>query len=722
MIYVLDVENSTTVIEKEGRPDKLDMTPFRSSNQLVSVGVKAVDTGDIIYEFLNHSELKHSNVDGYARLELCMNTATLIIGHNLKHDLNWMRACNFTVPKGCEFWDTSIAEYVLAKGMVHKGFSLAGIAERRKLPLKKSELVESYFAEGKTMYDIPMSTIEEYGRGDLDTTEALYKDQLERLSQPHNKGLLPTIKMMNEFMWVLAKWTYTGIKIDLKALAEVETEYRAEQVALLHKLTTTAKEYMGDTPFNLNSQEDRSVIIYSRKVKDKNKWAETFNIGVDARGKKLKRPRMLNTEFVDKVRELTNVEYRTVAEQCIECSGEGYYTPPLKSGLPGKARRICKTCQRVGVVYVPTKRIAGFKISPGSTKSCAVNGFSTDADTLEALVEKCTLQDGKEFLQGLVRLNQINTYLNTFVEGIKAATIPETGILYTNFNQIVTATGRLSSSNPNFQNIPRGTTFPAKKAIVSRFQGGKILEVDFAQLEFRCAGELSNCPQIFKDVLAGVDVHSFSRDTLNLADGGSRDRQSAKSETFKPIYGGTYGSPAQMAYYAAFKQKYHGHTAWTEKIGNQVLKYGTYTSLTGRQYSWVGVKREWDGRPTYFTQIVNYPVQGFATADIVPIACINVQSALESGGYKSVAFLTVHDSIAVDCSPDELDVIPNLVVDAMLAARESLKERYGYTMKMPLEVEAKMGYNMYDMEKVMKKGNTDMINDFFDDSLEGLGA
>ena len=96
-------------------------------------------------------------------------------------------------------------------------------------------------------------------------------------------------------------------------------------------------------------------------------------------------------------------------------------------------------------------------------------------------------------------------------------------------------TGRLSSSKPNFQNMPRGDKFPIKKAIQSRFENGEIIEVDFAQLEFRVAAFLSQDKQAMSDIQNGVDVHQITADIIGC------DRQNAKAHTFKPLYGGMMG-------------------------------------------------------------------------------------------------------------------------------------------------------------------------------------
>ena len=720
---VLDVENTVTNLRFEGGDKvkiKRDMTPFRSSNKLVCVGVKNIDTNQKRVFFFNHKEL--ATPDDAKELQALLDECTLMVGHNLKHDLTWIKECDFKLPQDLTFWDTSIAEYVLAKGLVHSmgRFKLKFILEKFDLPRKKTDLIEEYYEKGIQMDEIPMDIVKEYNESDLDGTAALYINQLDRLQQPHNMSLIHTIEMMNEFMHVLQKWQATGIKIDLDVLETVRKEYEDERKKLVDTLSSIAREYLGDTPFNLNSGEDKSVLLYSRRIKDKNVWAETFNIGLNDRGKKLRRKKWTASEFTSKIRELTDVEYRTKVKQCEACVGVGRILATKKDGSIGKAKRICKACSGDGVIYEKLGRIAGFKFTPKSVHDCGVNGFVTEADKLDELLETATDAKAKEFLSGLIRLNQVNTYLNTFVEGIKRATHTDTSILYTNFNQIITATGRLSSSDPNFQNQPRGKTFPVKKAIVSRFAGGKIFEADYAQLEFRCAGQLSGDKQVYADVTNKVDIHAFTRDTLNAADGGNRDRQDAKPETFKPVYGGTYGTPVQMAYYSAFRKKYKGLAEWQVTTSEFVLRNGYYQLPTGRQYRWLGVQREWDGRISFFTQIANYPVQGFATGDIVPLACILIDRAFQRLGLRSLPFLTVHDSIEVDVYPGEEDIVAKTVVQCMLDVKQELKRRYDYDLTIPLEVEGKLGYNWLDLKVVIKdehKIYVEKPKEFFNDDI-----
>lgn len=704
MRLVLDVENEAKEIAREGKTSKLDLLPFSGKNSLVSVGLKNIDTGESLYVFFKHNELVYDPErmqSEAAQIQDWLNRATLLIGHYIKHDIIWMRECGFEVPR-IKFWDTAIAEYCMHRGQT-KPLSLEELSVKHNLPRKKVDLTQQYLDQGIGFEAMPIGIVEEYGRGDLDATEALFHHQVKRLETEEYKPLVPTVGMMNEFMYVLAKWQANGIKIDLEELKKVRAQYVLEQASLKARLEIIARSVLGDTPLSLSSNDDKSMLIYSRTLKDKKTWKRVFNLGTDDNGKALRRPWMKPHEFQHAVRSNTEIAYRTRASQCQACGGLGRVTPNKKDGSPGKAKRICKPCSGVGIIYTPTTRIAGFKCQPKGVKEVAAHGFCTDADKIEELA-KTAQGEAKEFLEKLSRLNAVNVYISTFCDGI-LNNVTKDLILYTNFNQCITATGRLSSTDPNFQNQPRGKTFPVRRAIVSRFKGGKIVEGDFAQLEFRVAGELSDDKQVLADLLNKVDAHAFTRDTLCAA-GMVVDRQDAKPHTFKPLYGGEYGTEAEMAYYRAFKAKFKGVATWQRHASELVLSRKVYTLPSGRQYCWPRAERKYNGKIDFFTQIVNYPVQGFATADIVPIACIILDKEFERRQLKSIPFLTVHDSIAVDAHPEELEIIPKILADCMLKVKEDMLTRYKYNFTMPLEIEVKMGDNWLDSKVVLKQETT----------------
>jgi len=126
------------------------------------------------------------------------------------------------------------------------------------------------------------------------------------------------------------------------------------------------------------------------------------------------------------------------------------------------------------------------------------------------------------------------TYGDTWVD----QHVEEDGYVYPSWRVVGAETGRMACADPNMQNMPRGGTFPVKKVFVSRWEGGKIMEADFAQLEFRAAAYLSQDEVAINEVSTGFDVHAYTAQVITDA-GQPTDRQTAKAHTFAPLYGAT---------------------------------------------------------------------------------------------------------------------------------------------------------------------------------------
>jgi DNA polymerase I-like protein with 3'-5' exonuclease and polymerase domains len=499
------------------------------------------------------------------------------------------------------------------------------------------------------------------------------------------KGLVPTLKLSLEMTDVLARVERVGLKINMDTLDEIEKMYTEELETLEARLNDLACKAMGDTPVSLTSPDDRSMLLYSRKVKDKREWSRTFNLGMEQRGATMKpkqRTRFAKKEFNQTVRRMTDIVYKTRAETCTSCNGHGRNRVTKKDGTLGKAVRVCKRCDGVGVLYIPSTEVAGFKISPRDAYDVASAGFRTDKETLDVRSSELS-GDAREFVTGYVRFNALRTYLNTFVEGIKN-NVDEKGFIHPEFMQCVTATGRLSSRNPNFQNMPRGNTFAIRKVVESRFEGGFIVEGDYSQLEFRVAGFLANDAQAYIDVKDGTDVHSYTASVIGCT------RQEAKAHTFKPLYGGTTGTEAQQRYYKAL----HDHLQRTA-VEKRVI-----TLPSGREYAFPDARWTKYGTATHRTSICNYPVQGFATADLLPIALVALEKVVRDSGVRSVICNTVHDSIVMDVHPDEKNICIDMMKHAMLSLPFETVRRYGVTYNMPVGIEIKAGKNWLDLHEV----------------------
>ena len=510
------------------------------------------------------------------------------------------------------------------------------------------------------------------------------------------RTLLPTLRLSLEMTDVLARMEQNGLKINRQTLADIRSEYEEELFTLERRLNELAAEAMGDTPVNLDSPDDRSKLFYSCRVLDKNRWAGVFNLGHEIRGagkKPKRRARMSRADFRRTVVNETEVLYKTKGSQCTDCGGVGRYTARKKDGTLGKAVRICKSCQGKGVLYVPTNQVAGFKLIPRDPYDVAAAGFKTDKETLESMFTSLR-GEAREFAEAYIRYSAVRTYLRSFVEGMEN-NMDANGFIHTEFMQCVTATGRLSSRNPNFQNMPRGSTFIIRKAVESRFKGGYILEGDYAQLEFRVAGFLADDPAIRDDVEAGTDVHSYTASVIGCS------RQDAKAHTFKPLYGGVSGTEDQKRYYNAFKEKYNNVTKWHERLQKDAVIKKYIELPSGRQYAFPKARwTEW-GTATDRTAICNYPVQGFATADLLPTALVRLSRMMRTRNMLSVICNTVHDSIVLDVHPDEKEACINLLAGCMLAIPTETLNRYGFEYNMPVGIELKMGKNWLDLEEVL---------------------
>ena len=308
----------------------------------------------------------------------------------------------------------------------------------------------------------------------------------------------------------------------------------------------------------------------------------------------------------------------------------------------------------------------------------------------------------EKFLQCSIRLNAVDVYLSSFVGGIERNVKPNS-ILHPKYNQCVTRTTRLSSSDPNFQNQPRGNTFPVRAVVVSRFEGGKILQADYSQLEFRVAAQLSGDEVMKQDILDGSDVHKYTASIIfdkDEKDVTKDERTMAKAHTFKPLYGGTHGTPSEMAYYRDFMDKYPRLAKWHEDLQAEAITEGSVTLYTGQQFAFPGTERLASGAASNAPAIKNYPVQGLAGGCIMPLALIRLQSAFSKKGIKSLIINTVHDSVVIDVYPGEEDIVSKLAHRAMSDVTSTFESYYNVKWDVPFGVDLEMGYNWLEMENI----------------------
>jgi len=680
MKLTLDVEN--TVTERGG---KLHLDPFEKDNSLVMVGL-LTDTGKCEIVTLDHSEVEPTPMSDTI-IQQYLDDATVLIMHNAAHDLLWLWESGFTYDG--PVFDTMLGEYVLQRG-VKEPLSLEACAERYDLDTKKQDTLKEYFKKGYSVRDIPHAELTEYLVADLHATQQLSDRIMYRLMSRDSASLMPTVDLTNQVAVCLARIYQRGFKVNLSVLDDVRKEFEDERQALKQDLQEHVHKLMGDTPINLNSPEQLSWVIYSRKPVDKTVWANATS------------PYMKEREFRDLVFKNTRVVYKTVAEQCKDCNGTGFIRKTKKDGTPFARPNKCVACASSGFIYRPSNEVAGLKFSAPSAKWASANGFSTSKDNLQVLRKIAVqneMKDAEDFLSKVSRLSAIDTYLSSFVDGIATHTKYD-GKLHVRLLQHRTATGRFSGADPNMQNMPRGGTFPVKKVFISRWENGQVMEADFAQLEFRAAAFLSQDGVAIEEVSTGFDVHSYTSKVITDA-GQPTSRQDAKAHTFAPLYGATgFGrTPAEAEYYTHFTEKYRGVAQWHDKLATEALETGKITTPSGREFAFPNVVRKNNGKVTNFTQIKNYPVQSFATADIVPIALLHIDKLLQ--GHQSCIVNTVHDSIVIDVHPDEEQQVIDIINKTNKELPNLIQQRWQVDFNVPLLLEAKIGPNWLDTKDVV---------------------
>ena len=675
--------------------DRKDPSPYNKDNSLVAIGYtyrqingEPIWNRDGSVKILN---VNTSNFTEFNYFKRALKNASYVVAHNAKFDVAWLREIG--IECDVKIIDTMINEYVLSKGIRNK-LSLDALSTKYNVTRKEGMLSDA-LSKGLNYSDMTSEDQISYLSHDVIATAEVFQKQEARFKLDLNKSLIPIRDLMCEFCSVLTDIERSGMAIDLQILQQVDLEYEQEQAQLNSYLNQKVRDLMGDLEVNLSSPEQLSQVIYSCKLVDKNTWKDEMNIGVDARGKPLIRPNIDIKSFRNVLTKCFNRSHKVRAIKCAACDGRGEYYKVKKDGSNFKKATKCPHCLGKGIVYENLPERGGLNISPRVSLASA-GGFKTDKNTLTALLNEVTDPEAKKFLESIVRLSAIETYRSAFIEGIRKG-IKSDALLHANFNQCITATGRLSSSSPNLQNMPKGRLFPVRKAFVSRFEGGSLVEIDYSQLEFRVAGILATDETVKREVESGFDVHAYTAKVLT-ENGEPTERGPAKASTFRPLYGGTQGTPAQRTYFKEFFGKYRGIFKWHEQLQNEAIQHKVITTATGRQFSFPDCQRNMSGQATFKTQIVNYPVQSVATADIVPLGVILLFNKLREMNLRSVVINTVHDSVLIDTHPDELEMVKSVAPGCLVDAQAEAKKRFGLSDYIPLEVEMSQGKNWMEQE------------------------
>jgi DNA polymerase I-like protein with 3'-5' exonuclease and polymerase domains len=283
----------------------------------------------------------------------------------------------------------------------------------------------------------------------------------------------------------------------------------------------------------------------------------------------------------------------------------------------------------------------------------------------------------KEFLAKFFEWREYHSDVTKYLRKFRDCCREVGGRLRGAINQGATKTHRFSSSGleykVQFQNLNRRF----KPLFRARNDGWLVGEADGAQLEFRVAAHLGRDRVALRDIVEGRDVHSFTASIIGCS------RQDAKAHTFKPLYGGVSGTPEEREYYDAFKERYSTISTTQRHWALKVLDSKILDTEWGMKYYFPYAKLKESGWITGQTNIYNYPVQAFATAEIIPIVLVAMWH--RSKDMQSFIVNTVHDSVIMELHPDEVEMFHELARQCFIGDTYSIiSALYSIDITVPL--------------------------------------
>lgn len=313
----------------------------------------------------------------------------------------------------------------------------------------------------------------------------------------------------------------------------------------------------------------------------------------------------------------------------------------------------------------------------------------TDVDTIKLL--KATTKRQKALKALLEEQSVLNAKLTKALDKFKAC-VENDDLLYAQFNQHITRTHRLSSNGTFYKIQLQNLARVFKPLFTTRHEGWEFCEADGSNLEFRVAVELGEDENGRRDIADDdFDAHEYTAATLTEA-GQPTDRQGAKAHTFKPLYGGSSGTDAERAYYDAFKLRYSGVADVQQRWKDEAFREKSVTLPWGMEFYFPHTKFTRTGYQTDSTQICNYPVQSFATAEIIPIAVTYLWHEMKQLGLRALLVNTVHDSVEIEAPTEEKEKLNEIIVRSFTeSCYNYLMDVYKFNFKTPLGVGLKWG-------------------------------
>jgi DNA polymerase I-like protein with 3'-5' exonuclease and polymerase domains len=629
--------------------------PWQEESSLVAVGL-ADESGWKRTWVFNHNEATgdQSQREMIDEIQAIILTADRLVGHNLKFDLNWIRALGIHFGHA-KLFCTQVTEYLLRSQ--HIGQLKLSDLSRKYLSIEKIDRVQTMWEAGYDTPEIPLRILLPYLEQDCINALAIFQRQVPLIKA---EGMTSLAAVLNNCGHILSEIETNGMLLDKDEAMKHITAMQLELQVLdteLKLIIAESLEYLNlkDYEINLDSRDELSAYLYGGNIKTyEEEWVMKT---LKSKPETVYRP-VINTVLV-----------------------------PIK-GLGFKADDKMKT-KKKGVYQVGKDVI---KYLPAKTKKQkeVKKLLAKRSGTFKALSSLF----GKDETAGIFNKVQVD------------------GLVHPQYNQTIAITGRLTSSDPNGQNLPREGTSPVKLSFVAR--NDYILEVDLSQIEWRVVAWLSQDQIMIQEILDGVDPHTENAIKFfggNPADGKKFDklRTTAKIMTFRLIYGGSAYSfymDSKMPKYSlkkwdgivkAFYAKYKGLAKWqAENIRKVFANGGWLKNPTGRKFTFIKGPKGY--RPQ---QIKNYPVQSLATADVMPVAMLAIYNRFKKMGFDSLIIGQVHDALIFDAHKHEMEDIAKMCIEEFEKLPEYINQLWpNMNFDLPLTGDAEYGKSWGNLTKL----------------------
>ena len=341
---------------------------------------------------------------------------------------------------------------------------------------------------------------------------------------------------------------------------------------------------------------------------------------------------------------------------------------------------------------------------PDKSKKTASGHYSTSADVLESLRGKHPVVDM------ILENRELSKIKSTYVDALPAAVDSQTGRVHTSYSQTGAVTGRISSSNPNLQNIPIRTEEGrrVRNGFIAE-KGSVLLSVDYSQIELRIVAHMAGDEAMLAAFKAGEDIHATTAAAIYSVDAKreavTKDmRRHAKAINFGLIYGMsafglTRSTELTLAeaeeFVKTYFKKFPGVKKYLDETRKLAAEQGYVETLLGRRRYFPALqgKINVQMKNREEREAINAPIQGTA-ADIMKIAMLKIPPAIKAAGLKAKMLLQVHDELVLECPKDEVERTAHLVQETMANA---------YPMSIPLSTEAHAGRSWGEMQVIKNK-------------------